>query len=108
MGLTVKETISDMLSASDSEVGLKLYGARYMLERFFHIFRRKGLADQDCLYEILSMDIDQARKFLTCDSNINSERASLDPAICEKAGQTLAVLQMVIHIYLSEQIANSS
>jgi hypothetical protein len=108
MELTAKEIISDMLSASNGEVGLKLYGARYMLEKFFHIFRRKGVADLDCLYEILSMDIDQARDFLASDSNTNNERASLDPAICEKAGQTLAVLQMVIHIYLSEQIANSS
>lgn len=108
MTLTVKEIIPDMSFASDGEVGLNLYGARYMLEKFFGIFSSKGLVNQDCLYEILEMDLDQAREFLSGDSSTNADTASLDPAVFEKAGQTLAALQMMIHVYLNEQRANSS
>jgi hypothetical protein len=107
MELTAKEIISDMLSASNGEVGLKLYGARYMLEKFFCIFSRKGEVNQDCLYEILEMDLDQARAFLIDDSGTNADRALPEPAVYEKAGQALAALQMMIHAYLNEQTVNS-
>lgn len=108
MTLTAKEIIPDMSFVSDGEVGLNLYGARYMLEKFLRIFSRKGVVNQDCLYEILEMDLDQAREFLIGDSSTNADSALPDPAICEKAGQTLAALQMMIHAYLNEQIVNSS
>ncbi|MGD9367386.1 MAG: hypothetical protein PVH87_16930 [Desulfobacteraceae bacterium] len=106
MKQTVKEIIPDMSFASDGELGLNLYGARYMLEKFLLKFNRKGVANRECLYEILEMDLDQARAFLRNDTGSNTDRASLDPAIWEKAGQTLAALQMMIHAYLNEQMVD--
>ena len=108
MKLTAKEIIPDMSFASDGEVDLNLYGARYMLEKFLGIFGSKGMVNQDCLFEILEMDLDQARDFLIGDAGTNADRAVPDPAVCEKVGQTLATLQMMIHVYLNEQIVHSS
>lgn len=112
MKLTAKQIIPDVSIVSDGEVGLNLYGARYMLEKFLLKFNRNGVAGQECLYEILEMDLDQARAFLKSDAGANTDgtsltdSASLDPAMFEKAGQTLAALQMMIHAYLNEEMVN--
>ena len=102
MKLTVEKIIPDMLLAQDSESSLNLYGARYLLGMFLRIFSRTGEVNQDCLYEILQMDLDQAGEFLKEDSGTKHDSALLNTVPCDNVGPTLATLQMMIHAYLSE------
>lgn len=108
MELTAKKIIPERSVASDDEVGLNLYGARYLLDKFLLIFSRNGEANQDCLFEILKMDLDKACDFLKSNCGAKAESALLDPALRQKIGQTLAAMQMMIHVYLEEQMANAS
>lgn len=108
MELTAIEIIPDRSIGSDGEVGLNLYGARYLLDKFLLIFNRKGAAKPDCLFEILQMDVNKACEFLKSNCGANAERVTQDPVLRQKIGQTLAAMQMMIHVYLDEQMAKAS
>ncbi len=104
MKLTAKEIIPDMSFASDGEVAMNLYGARYMLDKFLLLFSRADVVNRDCLYEILQMDLDQAREFLKDDTNTDDSIYFLNPVLSDEADHVFATMQMMLHAYLSEQM----
>lgn len=104
MSLTANEIIPDITLTLYADMGLNLLGARHMLDKFLRVFGRTGEADQFCLFDILQMDIDEAREFLKEDSRAYDD----DPTSTDENGQILAALQMMIHGYLSEQMVSAA
>jgi len=105
MTFTAKEIIPDRLLTSDMEIGQNLYSARHILDNFLHVLSRTGEVNVGGLYEILEMDLDQARDFLKDHPNTNNARYLLNPVVYNKAGHLLFTMQMMLRAYLSEQVA---
>jgi len=102
MNITASDIIPDRILTEDDEVGFNLYGARCLLDKFLYKFSRTGDVNPNCLYEILDMDLEQARTFLQGHAGAGKDCIALDTAAYSELSQILAALQMMIHSYLND------
>ena len=107
MKITANEIIPDILLTTDSEVGLNLSGARYLLHNFLKEVSRTNEVNPDCLYEILNMNLEQAKMLIDGDTNAIAGCTPLNTAAGGDIGHVLASLQLMIHSYLIDHMTST-